>query len=110
MAQREIRWGTLFSGPLNTVKDDKVSSMHKEDIQAMLDGPGASRASRVTDLPLMVKPEEVSMLKSGLGARSGMEAAIADKVLDWEDAMAAMAADADAPPDDTGLEDVAALL
>lgn len=60
MAHREIKWGTSVNGPLNIVKEDNVSSMHKEEIQAMLDGPGASLASRVTVLPAIVKQEEAS--------------------------------------------------
>jgi len=42
------------------VRLDKVSSTHREDIQAMLAGPGASRASKVAVRPLTVRPEEAS--------------------------------------------------
>jgi len=62
------------SGPTKMEREESLFGTHAAASQAMLAGPGASRASRVEgDWPEMVSVDQDS---DGFGWRSGMEAAI----------------------------------
>jgi hypothetical protein len=78
---RETRCGTSVSGPLNMVNDDSFDWTPRADNQAMLEGPGASLASKEAEFPPILTDPGVQV-KSGFEFRSGileaMEAMLAD--------------------------------
>lgn len=65
--------------------------MQRLDIQATFAGPGASRPSKRAALPRILTASAVNQLRSSLTARSGMEEAILETVLAWEESRVFMA-------------------
>lgn len=59
----------MVRGPLKIVRDESWLSTRTDASQAMFDGPGASRPSRLERLPLTVASVHDRL---GLGVRSGI--------------------------------------
>lgn len=73
------------------VNDDSDESMHRLESHATFAGPGASRPSNRAAFPPTVSASAVNQERSDFTARSGMEEAMVETVLDCDLSKAAIA-------------------